>query len=240
MERFILKCAPETANPIYPLYFIASEPPDKLVLRELVPGGGQTFTFILGYCSPPDHFGEILRYRNELDFAAGRNGSFTGNAVIDLSQWTNDADSPFLDAFLAYLFDHGEKVRYVFTAVSGAESEGQLYRKLCEYFPVETLSADLCSAEFLNRHIRKVFGERIAEKLAQKDIDKLCKCLSMAAGQYDLSLHPLETACERLIMSKEGKLTGKDIDKFMTSDYFTKLCSSGGRQFGIPSTEERW
>lgn len=222
------------------LYYITNEPPDKLVMQELIEKGDKTFAFILNYCSPPDQFGELSRYRNELDLAAGRSGRFEGNVVIDLNQWTDDDDSPYLDAFLAYLFDHREKVRYVFVTTVDHRREWGIYRKLSDYFPVEQSEIDLYSADFLGKHFETVFGECVLEKFAQKDAEKLCNILSASAKQYDMTLHSLEIACEKLINSKKGRITSKDIDKFINSNHFIKLGGSQKSQFGITQTDERW
>ena len=99
------------------------------------------FIFSLRYCEPPEHFEELSRYIWELDEHTGTQGAFKGVSVINLSQWVGSEPSEYLDAFLAYLYDHQKHIRYVFTVPCECRYTA-MKEKLEEYFEVHYIARD--------------------------------------------------------------------------------------------------
>lgn len=99
-------------------------------------GGTEPFVFSLRYCEPPEGFGELSRYVWELDLHTGTRGEFSGFAVIGLGQWIGSEQSEYLDAFLAYLYDHRKRIRYVFTVPAGSRCSA-MQQTLGQYFTVK-------------------------------------------------------------------------------------------------------
>lgn len=219
-----------------PLMFVMNEEPDRAAIEEYI-GSSRLFMFTLSYCEPPESFGEIMRYQRELDTVTGRRRYFNGTSLIDMSKWIGSEDSPYFDAFLAYLYDNDDGVSYIF-AIDNRECEA-IYNKLSEYFAVDIIHLDLCKGEPLRGHIKRYFNDRNV-CISHVSLEQLCVILEEYAQQNAFNLRRLETVCDRLISAaKNEKISDEQIKKLGES----KTLPSAGVQlsgtFGIAAADER-
>ena len=186
---------------------------------------------------PPEGFGELIRYRRELDLAAGRKNSYRGNILIDLSKWTGSENSDYLDAFLAYLYDNAEGVRYIFTA-SCPDCE-VMENKIRDYFHTERLSPELYSGEFLKKHITGYLRKN-DRRISPKALSSLCGMLETYAGKTNSRMRSLETLCDGLISGSENIINDAMVKKLIEPEIILRSGEPAAMSlFGIGSAGER-
>lgn len=214
-----------------PLMLVINEPPEKTAVSELI-DADELFMFVLNYCEPPDGFGELVRYRNELDLAAGKKNRYQGYVLIDLSRWINSEDSDYLDAFLAYLYDNGEGVRYIF-AVDNPECD-LLTGKLGEYFCIKKRSINLCVGEYMKAHIGEYFRKN-EYKINAKALSCLCAAFEEYSSQKNIRLRELEILCDKLIINSRGiEVDEGTVTELIKNEITIKMNTEpGGISFGI-------
>ena len=218
------------------LFMALSEPPDKTVICELT-DCDDLFMFTLAYSEPPEGFGELIRYRQELDLAAGRKNSYNGNILVDLSRWKGSEDSEYLDAFLAYLCDNSEGVRYIFT-VSCPECEA-MENKIRDYFHTERSSPELYSGEFLKKHMTRYLHKN-DRRISPKALATLCGMLETYAGKTNSRLRGLETLCDSLITGSEKIINDTMVKKLTEPEINLRMGEPAAMSlFGIGSAGER-
>lgn len=218
------------------LFLTLSEPPDKNVICELT-DCNDLFMFTLAYSEPPDGFGELIRYRQELDLTAGRKNSYHGNILIDLSRWTGSENSDYLDAFLAYLYDNAEGVRYIFT-VSCPECEA-MENKIIDYFYTEKLSPELYSGEFLKKHITRYLHKN-DRRISPKALATLCGMLETYAKKTNSRLRGIETLCDTLISDSKNIINDTTVKRLIKPEINLSSGEPASMSlFGTGSTRER-
>lgn len=220
-----------------PLFLALSEPPGKTVICELI-DSSNLFIFTLAYSEPPEDFGELIRYRQELDFAAGRKNNYLGDVLIDLTNWTGSEDSDYLDAFLAYLYDNADGVRYIFAA--GCFDCEAIENKISEYFSMEKRLLNLCTGELLKRHINQYFINNNC-KISPKALVSLCNLFEKYANKKKTRLRSLEVMCDKIILCLDNKtIDDTTIKELIEPEINMRLgCSVATSLFGIGSMEEK-
>lgn len=231
------KKAFDLSNMSVPVLLAMNDEPDRSVIKEYV-GNKNLFMFTLGYCEPPESFCEIIRYKRELDIAAGRKRSFSGTVVIDLSKWTGSEDSVYFDAFLAYLYDNDHGISYIF-AVNSLDCNA-IYKKLSEYFAVDMIQLNVCKGQLLHEHIKDYFLNKKVN-ISGPALKFLCSVLEEYAEERAFNIRRLETICDRLISVSKDKIVDEaQVRKFSASENIDK-CSKYEMScsFGITALEER-
>lgn len=220
-----------------PPFLALSEPPDKTVICELI-DSSDLFIFTLAYREPPEDFGELIRYKQELDFAAGRKNNYVGDVLIDLTNWIGSEDSDYLDAFLAYLYDNAANIRYIFAAK--CFDCKAMENKVSEYFCIEKKQLDLCAGELLRKHIDQYLKKNNC-RISSKALTSLCNLFETYAEEKKITLRSLEVMCDMIIShSKDQILDEAMIKEFIEPEINMRLGAfSPISLFGIGSMDER-
>lgn len=233
IKETVGRSVPENGNS---LFWALNEPPDKSVICELI-NSTELFIFTLAYREPPEDFGELIRYRQELDLAAGRKNNYTGDVLIDLTNWIGSEDSDYLDAFLAYLYDNASNGRYIFTVE--CNNCKAMENKISEYFCVEKKQLDLCTGELLRKHIEQYLKNRNC-RISSKSLTSLCSLFEIYAKERKISMRNLEALCDRLIShSNDQILDNAMIKEFIEPEINMRLGDFPPLLFGIGSKDER-
>lgn len=235
MKKEMVRCSKlENGNP---LFLAMSVPPDRAVICELI-NSSELFIFTLAYCEPPEDFSELIRYRQELDLAAGRKKNYVGDVLIDLTNWIGSEDSDYLDAFLAYLYDNAVSIRYIFAAK--CFDCKAMENKVSEYFCIEKKQLDLCAGELLRKHIDQYLKKNNC-RISSKALTSLCNLFETYAEEKKITLRSLEVMCDMIIShSNDQILDDAMIKEFIEPEINMRLGPfSPISLFGIGSMDER-
>ena len=233
IKKTVSRSVSENSNS---LFLVLSESPDKSVICEVI-NSSELFIFTLSYREPTEDFGELIRYRQELDLAAGRKNNYLGDILIDLTNWIGSEDSEYLDAFLAYLYDHAGSGRYIFAA----ECNGcaAMENKISEYFNIEKKQLDLCTGELLRKHIDQYFNKKHYH-IPSRTLGSLCDLLESYAEKNKITLRSLEVMCDMIISQSEDKILDDTIImKLIEQEINLRSGWPPVSMFGIGSWDER-
>ena len=100
--------------------------------RNLVDFYGDTkyFEFLLNYCSPEQSFGELQRFMNTVQSAAGFRSEFRGVICVDVNEWVEHYKEKHFVSFLELLACHREDWLIV---LSVREHDENTIQKLYSY-----------------------------------------------------------------------------------------------------------
>lgn len=175
------------------------EPLNIYFLSQLLGNDSKIFRFLMKHSDIDERFSELARYVSELDEASGREGVFKGYAVIELTEWINDVYSDYLDAFIAYLYDHSKYINYIFVVDSkGNNHSDRLSGKLTEYFNIESYKINLYDKNFISEYISNYFS-KIDITIKSTVSDKISHKITELSENPDFSFSRISLICDALI-----------------------------------------
>lgn len=124
----------------------------KQCLDNLYPSG--YFMFDFTYCTDPDpmKFREIDRFLFQSKKTLRFKNEYSGNVVVDLTEWNDGVINNLLDKFMYFLKDRERK--YHITFVASKRCSEKLYSKLNEIFECTISKIDLpISRDFCKNNI---------------------------------------------------------------------------------------
>lgn len=106
---------------------------------KIFPGGYYDFNFL--YVSENERFREIDRFLYESRHLLRFKNEYTGNVVIDISEWNNKILNRYFDAFMFFVKDNLNRINCVF--VINEKCNDELIAKLKSFFNIEQVLLQL-------------------------------------------------------------------------------------------------
>lgn len=98
--------------------------------ERIFPTGFFDFNFL--YVDNPERFRELDRFLYESRHTLRFENEYTGNVVIDISEWNHRSTNTYFDAFMYFLKDN--KNKYTCTFISNERCSDELIKKLKGFF----------------------------------------------------------------------------------------------------------
>ncbi len=113
-------------------------------------GDTKYFEFMLDYCPPTQHFGEVQRLMNEISNASGYRSVYKGILSVDVDEWVGHCEEKNFLSFLEYLSENSDDWLVVFCVTDKkGESFAGLEAVLSTYFRFERVELRLPPTEEL-------------------------------------------------------------------------------------------
>lgn len=212
--------------------------------RNLVDFYGDTkyFEFLLNYCSPEQSFGELQRFMNTVQSAAGFRSEFRGVICVDVNEWVEHYKEKHFVSFLELLACHREDWLIVLSVREHDENTIQkLYSYLSSYLRLERIDLTMPKSEEMLAYICKklsVHGLSISHDNMEKlnpTIERICES-KFFDGFKTLDMLYQDIAYEHFCENGAGKeiIGDNTIAKFtVDSAYVKKLISDDEKKHSI-------
>ncbi len=165
-------------------------------------GDVKFFEFLLGYCSPSEHFFELERLIDEVGCAAGFRSEFKGIIHIDINEWIDHFEERHFTSLMEYLSYNSEKWLIVLSAYSDdGEKIHNLNAFLAMYLRIEKICLSLPKTEDLFGYIEERLAEygltleEDARELLFATIEKL------RANKYFDGFKTIKMLCQDIVYS---------------------------------------
>lgn len=212
--------------------------------RNLVDFYGNTkyFEFLLNYCSPEQSFGELQRFMDAVQNAAGFRSEFRGVVCVDINEWIEHYEEKHFVGFLELLACHREDWLIVLSVREHDEKLIQkLYSYLSSYLRLERIDLTMPKSEEMLGYVSKKLSAH-GLSVSRDNMEKLNLSIEKIReskffdGFKTLGMLYQDIAYEHFCESgaNQGLIGDDTIAKFtVDSAYVKKLISDDEKTHGI-------
>lgn len=122
---------------------------------------GDFFEFSLTYTGRNEVFRELDRFVWESKHCLRFQNEYSGNVVVDVSEWNSKSEYEFneyFDAFMYYL--HGKQDKLNVTFIVSGECSASLYKSLTTHFDLKVVEPEVGEVAVATHKVKIGFGSR--------------------------------------------------------------------------------
>ena len=193
-------------------------------------GDTKYIEFLLGYCPPNSHFGEMERLLDEISVAAGFRNEFRGIVYVDINEWLDHFEERHFISFMELMAARSDKWLVVLSVYSDKKEKlHNLTAFLSMYLRIEQVSLSLPKTADLFEYIERNLGayglslSEDARELLHAAIEKIRR------NKYFDGFKTIKILCQDIVYSvysqknlRDRCLTAKQLEGFSADSEYVR------------------